>query len=142
MSTDRTNSVAQYHGAKLVSAVLYAANIGQPRMVQLPVSTDYSDSVDATGWVADVDTTHWFPYGSVYTTIDRMPGSARQLKNRYTVVRSKHEERTPLNKCLMERFGLLVHGNVLVLRHSSRRPVQATSMHSSERQFVDVMVEK
>ncbi len=132
----------QHKGARLVSALLYAANVAQPRMVQLPVSVDYDDAVDATGWVADVNTGHWFPHGSLYSGLDRLPGCTRRLRNSYTVVTSGHKERAPLNKCLMNRFGLLVHGNVLVLRHASRQPVRVTNMHSSERQFVDILLEQ
>ncbi len=141
---DRTMTCThpQHKGARLVCALLYAANVTQPRMVQLPVSVDYDDAVDATGWVADVNTGQWFPHGSVYSGHDRVPGSPRQLKNRYTVVTSGHKGRAPMNKCVMDRFGLLVHGNVLVLRHASREPVRVTNMHSSERQFVDIIVEQ
>ncbi|RDX53636.1 hypothetical protein OH76DRAFT_1342947, partial [Lentinus brumalis] len=125
-----------------VSALLYAANVAQPRMVQLPVSVDYDDAVDATGWVADVITDHWFPHGSVYSGVDRLPGCTRPLKDRYTIVTSGRKERAPLNKCLMDRFGVLVHGNVLILRHASRQGVRVTNMHSSERQFVDIILEQ
>lgn len=111
-------------------------------MVQLPLLIDYNDVVDATGWVADVESAHWFPHGSHYTKVNNFPGSSRLLRNGYSVVTALDQAQALRNECVQGRFGLSVGGNVLVLRHAYYRPWQVTNLHSSERQFVDLLVER
>ena len=123
-----------------MKGLLYATNMKCPTMVQLPVFVDYDDALDATGWVADVSTAHWFPRGATYTKIEKLPGLERQLENCYTIVTSANAEYAPPNKCMLARLGLSMCGNVIVLRHARRQPMRVSNMHYSERQFVDALL--
>ncbi|RPD77254.1 hypothetical protein L226DRAFT_521839 [Lentinus tigrinus ALCF2SS1-7] len=138
----RHQLVVEHCGKKQVSGLLYATNIDRPRLVKFPVWTDPDNPPDASGWVGDVDLKHWFPHGTKYVRVDNLPGTRRALKNRFTVVVSKLPGRAPRNNCVLESFARLVRGNVLVLRHSYRLPELVTNIHSSERQFVDLIVDQ
>ena len=123
-----------------MNALLYPTGIQRPRMVRLPVDIDYTDAVDATGWVADTHTAPWFPNGAKYTKVDSHLREDRPLKNCYTIVTSCKQRPAQINKCILGMFGIRIRGNVLVLRHARLITVQVTSMHPSEGQFVDAIV--
>ncbi len=126
----------------MIYGLLFATDVDRPRMVQLPVFTEPDDVVNASGWVADVKTTHWFPRGNSCTRVDKLPSAERPLRNGYTIVTSQFPHQAPINKCIRERFGRVVRGNVLVLRHRFRSPLLVANLHSCERQFVEILVEQ
>lgn len=114
--------------------------MARPRMVRLPVHVDYEDAADASGWIADVDTAQWFPNGTTYTKVESHPIVGGRLKNCYTVVTPSRGRSGQVNKCILAMSGIKMRGNVIVLRHAKRVPVQVTSVHSSECQFLDAIV--
>lgn len=139
---NRRTESSQYKHRKLITALLYAARIPTPRLVKLPVRVDYNNPVDASGWVDDVDTSHWFPHGVQYTKVDSLPGCTKSLRNAYTIVTSSQQDLGPHNRCVFANLGIDIRGNVVVIRHSSQNAVRATNLHSAERQFLDVLLER
>ncbi len=117
-------------------------NVPAPQMVQLPVKIEHDDVVDASGWVADVDIGHWFPYGAKYTRVVKMPGASRRLSNQFTVLTSRRHGRAAVNYCALGLFRRAVRGNILVIRHQNRSSELATNLHPCEKQFVHIIVDK
>ncbi|KAI0684415.1 hypothetical protein C8Q76DRAFT_587468, partial [Earliella scabrosa] len=125
-----------------VAAVLYPVAGSRSRIIRLTVAIEEDDDPCATGWADDVETRHWFPHGTLSCRFDFVPGTTFALDNHYTVLTARNQSAAPPNLAVQRLWGLHVRGNVLVLRHSSRRPMRVTNISPLERPLVDLMISR
>ena len=99
------------------------------------------DDEAAAVWPTDLDVSEWFPFGTDRIRLTYFPFNPQHsLRNQYSVYTSLPDRQLAANDCLGSRWGLRMHGNVLVVRHASRNLMRVTHLHSVEHQLIDHLV--
>ena len=89
-----------------------------------------------------MDISHWFPFGARYIRVSTIPATGFHLINDYTIVTSTFQHERPSNRSLSETLGISLKGNLVVMRHSSPRPMSVVSVHPAERRLIDVVIHR
>ncbi len=122
---------------RLIRALLYPAGSARPRMLLLPARLEPDVSAP---WMSDFDLTPWFPGGTRQVNLTVIPATNFALRNAYTIVTAAIHTSPSINSSLQETLGIYLRGNLLVFRHSARRPLSVVSVHNAERRLIDLVL--
>ncbi|PIL26482.1 hypothetical protein GSI_12240 [Ganoderma sinense ZZ0214-1] len=131
---------------KYIRAYIYPLSGDYPRIVCLPVISDFDPGVPI--WTNDLRVREWFPFGNHETTITSLPLGDESydgdgpffLKNTYIMLTSLNPHESPSNECICRLWGNNVAGNVVVVRHGRGAVPNVTHMSAPELQLVDYLV--
>ena len=125
-----------------MKGIIYPSEGPRARTVLLPARLDDDDDGTSGPWAEQVIVSRWFPSGHYYTRVSSIPATDFPLTNDYTIISTSSPNAFPRNKALRERLGLSMHGNIVVLKHSSRRPLVVTNVHWAEKRMIDLVVSR
>lgn len=127
-----------------VRALMYPVNSLKSVVIWLPVLPGHAFEGEHTRWAMDLNVRRWYPFGSTRHVIKSVPNIDRHhpLRNHYSIVVSKESDELSTNQCVRSLSGLPHAGNVIVIRHAARCPLDVTHMPSNERTLVDLVVDR
>lgn len=123
-----------------VYAFLYPTGCLRPTRAMVPVSSSVEvDKIDRC-MLEDLDFRELFPTGTVQARLAIIPRTDFRIRNHYTVIAAADSQLCPVNKSLQGRGFQDHRGNVLVVRHASRNPLEITHATSSDLSMVEFVV--
>ncbi|KAI0722572.1 hypothetical protein C8Q76DRAFT_793610 [Earliella scabrosa] len=125
---------------RLIKALLYPVGDHKAHLLVLPIHIPNDDDPQSASWAEDPDVSHWFPVGVRYVRVSTIPATGFHLTNDYTILTSTFHRNGPCNRCIDDVLGLSIRGNILVMRHSSSRPMSIVNIHPAERRLIDLVI--
>lgn len=116
---------------------------GRSHFIRLPADSPFTHDSGTSIWSEDLHTTRWFSRGYYRSRISTLPSDPSfALPNDFSVLTSKRSDNASINRTIYEKWGLVVRGHVIVVRHASNNCMRVTNIRHEERCLIDLLLKR